>query len=377
MVKEEERQGEWVIIEETLALPSRSDEDTDKEQVYAGAPVQYMESPVFCVLDVVNDQEISRNYNAYTEKAMRDGIHSILYPQPVSILEEHSDEKKMGRAVDACVVKEGDTCRMKILAYVSDPEGARKVQDGRYQAVSIRFRSRDVTCSICGKPVFQCPHVKGEYYEESEGDRKLCFWNINSKMEIGEISFVAVPGVRRARVVSVSDRLTRMWWGPDCDVLETPSPEKADQLFSVPKKEKGETSPPKEGEKEQTEVTVSEGVSKMAEKRPTPETEEKEKECQPCEQEAQKVTIIVVGGTEARLTYQQRKALPDRAFLLVFNIKLKTKTKKVRMFPVHDCPRIRNAIVRLSQMIQGAIGNQYNIPERTLRRLLARARCER
>jgi len=63
----------------------------------------------------------------------------------------------------------------------------------------------------------------------------------------------------------------------------------------------------------------------------------------------------------ARLTYQQRKALPDSDFAVVVRVKDKRtgKMRKIRMFPINDKAHVRNALARLGQPA----------PQATLRRL--------
>lgn len=59
--------------------------------------------------------------------------------------------------------------------------------------------------------------------------------------------------------------------------------------------------------------------------------------------------------TSKRLSYKERKALPDAQFAIVIDLvkivpqKKKKKKKKIRMFPIHDKAHVRNALSRLSQ----------------------------
>lgn len=61
----------------------------------------------------------------------------------------------------------------------------------------------------------------------------------------------------------------------------------------------------------------------------------------------------------AKLTYSQRKSLPDSAFAIVRKVKNKKtgKIKKDREFPVQDKPHARNALQRLPQA-KGLTGSE-------------------
>ena len=52
-----------------------------------------------------------------------------------------------------------------------------------------------------------------------------------------------------------------------------------------------------------------------------------------------------------KLTYAERKALPDSDFAVVITVKKKRGegTRKIRMFPIHDEEHVRNALARLGQ----------------------------
>ena len=57
-------------------------------------------------------------------------------------------------------------------------------------------------------------------------------------------------------------------------------------------------------------------------------------------------------GKSARLTTEQRNALPDSDFAVMIRVKDKKtgKMRKIRMFPIHDTAHVRNALTRLEQL---------------------------
>ena len=56
-------------------------------------------------------------------------------------------------------------------------------------------------CSICGEPMDQCPHEKGEEY-----DGQVCHGVLTGAIDAYEWSFVAVPAQRRAGVIKSAGR---------------------------------------------------------------------------------------------------------------------------------------------------------------------------
>jgi predicted RNA-binding Zn-ribbon protein involved in translation (DUF1610 family) len=78
-----------------------------------------------------------------------------------------------------------------------------------------------------------------------------------------------------------------------------------------------------------------------------------------------------------RLTYQQRKALPDRMFAVIVKVKDKRtgKMRKVRMYPINDKAHVRNALARLGQPRPKATLKKLGVSIEAVRaRILRRAR---
>jgi len=78
-----------------------------------------------------------------------------------------------------------------------------EIDGGIKREVSVGCAVERVVCSICGKPLDECPHEKGEEY-----GGQVCCGVLTGATDAYEWSFVAVPAQRKAGVIkSVGRRL--------------------------------------------------------------------------------------------------------------------------------------------------------------------------
>ncbi len=103
------------------------------------------------------------------------------------------DEEGFTRAGDGA-------CYLKGWAYMLRTEGNRdliaEIEGGIKKEVSVGCSVEKGMCSICGKELGQCRHVKGRTY-----NGKLCWAELIGAKDAYEWSFVAVPAQRRAGVI--------------------------------------------------------------------------------------------------------------------------------------------------------------------------------
>ncbi len=71
-----------------------------------------------------------------------------------------------------------------------------EIDGGIKREVSVGCAVEQVVCSICGRPVDECPHEKGEEY-----DAQICCGVLTGATDVYEWSFVAVPAQRKAGVI--------------------------------------------------------------------------------------------------------------------------------------------------------------------------------
>lgn len=77
-----------------------------------------------------------------------------------------------------------------------------EIDGGIKREVSVGCAVEQVLCSICGQPLDECPHEKGEKY-----DGQVCHGVLTGAADAYEWSFVAVPAQRKAGVIKSAGRL--------------------------------------------------------------------------------------------------------------------------------------------------------------------------
>ncbi len=77
-----------------------------------------------------------------------------------------------------------------------------EIDGGIKREVSVGCAVESVLCSICGEPLEDCPHEKGQEY-----DGQVCCGVLTGATDAYEWSFVAVPAQRKAGVIKSARRL--------------------------------------------------------------------------------------------------------------------------------------------------------------------------
>lgn len=107
---------------------------------------------------------------------------------------------------DGTLTSDGRPCRyLKGWAYMMrTQENAAliaEIDGGIKREVSVGCAVDRVLCGICGQPLDQCPHEKGEEY-----GGQVCHGVLTGASDVYEWSFVAVPAQRRAGVIKSAGR---------------------------------------------------------------------------------------------------------------------------------------------------------------------------
>jgi len=152
---------------------------------------------------------VSKNFNSYSSESLkggkkndhgeRSGYRSFtdVYPKPL-LLNHETFGDILGRIVTSNFV---DNTHIMVCARISDWKYIEKVKEGDYLSVSVGYLTDSVVCSICGNDIYKtreiCDHTKGQRY-----GKKLCVWEVGN-MWFRELSFVSIPGVPAAGVISL------------------------------------------------------------------------------------------------------------------------------------------------------------------------------
>lgn len=65
------------------------------------------------------------------------------------------------------------------------------IENTPFIEISIACSVKDRRCSICGKQIYECKHLKGSYYDGKLSDDVLCFAELNDVTDVYEWAFVA------------------------------------------------------------------------------------------------------------------------------------------------------------------------------------------
>ena len=107
---------------------------------------------------------------------------------------------------DGTLTADGRPCRfLKGWAYMMRTEEnaslIAEIDGGIKREVSVGCEVEQVICSVCGRPLEECPHEKGEEY-----GGQVCHGVLTGAADAYEWSFVAVPAQRRAGVIKSAGR---------------------------------------------------------------------------------------------------------------------------------------------------------------------------
>ena len=158
------------------------------------------------------DNDIDRDFERFDDAALEE-----LAPMFVGVSgvfdHQWSARGQTARIYRAEVVDEpgvstadGRPCRfLKGWAYLMRTEEnaplIAEIDGGIKREVSVGCAVEQVLCSICGKPLGECPHEKGAEY-----DGQLCCGVLTGATDAYEWSFVAVPAQRKAGVIKSAGR---------------------------------------------------------------------------------------------------------------------------------------------------------------------------
>lgn len=154
------------------------------------------------------------NHTTYPAKALRGsearktGAYSWTYPYDKPVLTHHNSRngEPIGRVIGAEFKNSSKAGPPTILltAEITDSDAVEKVNDGRYETVSIGGRAKHAYCSICGHDWVQdgyCEHWPGRDYEIEDGKVETAHL-IMEDLTFDEVSFVNVPADKYAKIVN-------------------------------------------------------------------------------------------------------------------------------------------------------------------------------
>lgn len=160
---------------------------------------------VFAFKMIACDNEIDRDYEAFTSKTLEQLAELF---KGKTVISDHIPQSanQCARIFDAEVVsspgetaKTGEEYKQLVLhCYcIKATSGLliAEIEGGIKKECSVGCSVESAQCSICGDDARRCEHYRGKRY-----DGVLCFYKLVGAVDAYEVSFVAVPAQRAAGV---------------------------------------------------------------------------------------------------------------------------------------------------------------------------------
>ncbi len=166
---------------------------------------------VYAFSVVLCDNEVDRDFERFTDASL-DKMAELFKGVTGIFDHSHKAENQCARIFDCraeAVVGRKNSLgepykRLFARAYMPKSEKAGElileIESGIKKEVSVGCSMASSKCSICGKSVGLCEHIKGKHYRVDNKD-KLCFFELCDPKDAYEWSFVAVPAQPMAGVV--------------------------------------------------------------------------------------------------------------------------------------------------------------------------------
>ena len=166
---------------------------------------------VFTFKSVLCDNELDRQHERFTQKALQD-MQKLFLGKTVIKDHWHSADKQVARIYATELVETGKATKsgeayMQLVAHcymvrtASNADLIAEIKGGIKKEGSVGFAASSVICSICGTDNAKnyCRHWPGRSYEK-EGGPQVCTFTLAGVRDAYEFSLVAVPAQRSAGV---------------------------------------------------------------------------------------------------------------------------------------------------------------------------------
>lgn len=189
------------------AIVKSLDLDDDKmAKINACTLKELTADEVFAFKMIACDNEIDRDYEAFTSKTL-DQLAEIFKGK--TVISDHIPQSinQCARIFDAEVItspgettKTGEEYKQLVLhcycIKATSGQLIAEIEGGIKKECSVGCSVESAQCSICGGDARRCEHYRGKRY-----DGVLCFYKLVGAVDAYEVSFVAVPAQRAAGVI--------------------------------------------------------------------------------------------------------------------------------------------------------------------------------
>lgn len=183
-------------MSDVLDLRRGTPTDADMEKINKVSPHPLSADEVYIFGLRLCDNEIDLDFERFTSQSL-ERLAEMYIGKTGALI----DCQEVGRIFYTEVVREperlteaGDVyCWLKAYAYVVRTDATEnlisEIKSGGQKEVSIGCSFNKCRCSICGKDIQTCEHIKGERYYLNE----LCFVDLEDPLDAYEWSFVVKP----------------------------------------------------------------------------------------------------------------------------------------------------------------------------------------
>ena len=152
------------------------------------------------------DDQPDRDYERFDVRSLRK-LATLFPGKPLIQDHERSAKNQQGRIYRAQVVQDGNINRLRASVYMVRTPGTeetiKQIEGGVLKEVSVSFRLKKLTCSICGKPMIRSwfsARCENEHEKGNEYNGQTCLGIMEDPSDAFEVSFVAVPAQPEAGV---------------------------------------------------------------------------------------------------------------------------------------------------------------------------------
>lgn len=212
-MSKEYRKSSSALVDSAVAVQI-SDEELELINGYTRRKLNSDEVYVFSV--VLCDNDIDRDGERFTVEALFE--LEKLFVGKTGIFDHNPTAKNQTARIFACRVEavdgrktaSGDEYfRLVARAYIPVSDSNKDIilalDSGIIKEVSVGCAVSEVVCSICGEPINECMHIKGDVYSG-----RICCGEMIKPYDAYEWSFVAVPAQRDAGVIKAFENRKEM-----------------------------------------------------------------------------------------------------------------------------------------------------------------------
>ncbi len=171
----------------------------------------YSEDEIYVFSLVLCDNEIDRDNERFSEDALKKleklfvGVTGITDHDPKTENQTARIFSCRTETIEDRLTSDGKPyVQLKARAYIPRADSSELINlidSGIKKEVSVGCSVSRRICSVCGKSISVCGHIKGRYY-----DGRFCYAALEDPTDAYEWSFVAVPAQRAAGVTKAFDK---------------------------------------------------------------------------------------------------------------------------------------------------------------------------